>query len=132
MQRQTGLVVLTTGGKIMALPPGPRFGAIYETFGVTPLPLEVEAGARGKQIDPEFIRQHDPDWVFVIDRDAAIGRTETPARELLDQQPALHQTRAWRTNHIVHLDPVKRCILGAGGITALQASMDRIAAALGQ
>ena len=124
-----GLVVLTTGGKIMALPPGPRFGAIYETLGITPLPLEVEPGARGKPVDAAFLREQDPDWLFVIDRDAAVGRDETPARQLLDQ-PSLRDSRAWREGHVVYLDPVDWYILGAGGITSLQRGLDQVAAAL--
>lgn len=120
----SGLLLLTTGGKIMAIPPGPRFGAIYETFGITPLPLQVEPGARGQPVDAAFIRAHDPHWLFVIDRDAAIGKDDTPARQLLQE------ARAWPRKRVVYLDPVDWYILGAGGLTSLQRALDQVAAAL--
>lgn len=132
MQGQgTGLVVLTTGGKIMAIPPGPRFGAIYETFGITPLAFELEPGARGKAVDAAFIRAQNPDWLFIIDRDAAIGRSEIPASQLLGAEQ-LQSGKAWQAGHVVHLDPVNWYILGAGGITGLQQGLDQLTEALQQ
>ena len=38
----------------------------------------------GQAISFEFIAQTDPDWLFVIDRDAAIGREGTSAQRMLD------------------------------------------------
>lgn len=126
----TALVVLTVGGKIIAMPPGPRFGAIYETVGLPPLALDWKEGERGKPVTPDLIRERNPDWLFVIDRDTAIGKEgATPARELLERD-SFRQSRAWQRNHVVYLDPVGWYILDAGGLTSLQQGLDAISAAL--
>lgn len=124
------LVVLTVGGKIIALPPGPRFGAIYETVGLPPLALGWKEGERGKPVTPDLLREHNPDWLFVIDRDMAIGKDgATPARELIERD-SFRQSKAWQQNHVVYLDPVDWYILDAGGLTSLQRGLDAISAAL--
>lgn len=89
----------------------------------------MKEGERGKAIKPEFIRDQELDWLFVIDRDAAIGKIANLARELLEQD-ALHASRVWQKQHIVYLDPVNWYILGAGGLTSLQQSFDQLEEAL--
>lgn len=73
-----GLVILTTGGRMSAFTPEPdsRFGFVHSAFGVTPAMPEKASGAHGNRVTAEFIRQVDPDWLFVIDRDTATGRVD--------------------------------------------------------
>jgi iron complex transport system substrate-binding protein len=120
-----GLVVMTTGGKISAYGPGSRFGMIFADFGVTPADASVALGTHGQPVSFEYLLETDPDWLFVVDRDAAIGEEGTAARELLDN-PLVAQTTAWTKGQVVYLDSAAWYLVG-GGLTALQASVDQIA-----
>ena len=123
-----GLLVLTTGGKMSAYGPGARFGMLHSDFGIAPAVEDLAAANHGQAISAEFIAKTNPDWLFVIDRDAAIGQEGAAAKGLLDNE-LVAQTTAWKSGHVVYLDPVNWYLVG-GGITSLQASVDQIAKAI--
>lgn len=120
----TGLLVMTSGGRLEALGPGSWFGTLYNDFGVQPATRKLDNGPHGQVVSSEFILQIDPDWLFVVDRDAAIGQTGASARQLLDNE-LVRQTRAWKAGHVVYLDPVTWYIVG-DGLTALQTMVDEV------
>ena len=63
------------------------------------------------------IKEKNPDWIFVIDRTAALGEPGPAALTVLDN-PLVHQTTAWRKGQIV-LMPTANYIV-AGGAQQLQ------------
>ncbi|MGY6355400.1 siderophore ABC transporter substrate-binding protein [Citrobacter amalonaticus] len=119
-----GLLIMTSGGRISALGSGSWFSTIYTDFGVKPVTNDLDNGPHGQVISYEFLLKNDPDWLFVIDRDAAIGQSGESAKQLLDND-LIHQTKAWKNNHIIYLDPVSWYIIG-DGITSLQKMVDEI------
>lgn len=119
----TGLIVLTVGGKMTAYGPGSRFGVLHDSFGIEPATDDLTTSNHGQAISFEFVHKTDPDWLFVIDRDAAIGREGTSARRLLDNE-LMHKTTAWQKNQIVYLDAMNWYLLGSAGLTALQQNID--------
>src|SRR5690606_498047 len=114
------LVVLTTGGRMSAHGPGSRFGVIYDGYGLTPAVEGLDTGNHGQSISHEFILETNPDWLFVVDRDAAIGREGTSASQFLDNE-LVRQTTAWSQDQVVYLDPVGWYLVG-GGLTAVKQS----------
>lgn len=122
-----GLVVLTTGGKISAYGPGSRFSEIHDLYGLAAADPTIEATTHGQVISWEYILKVNPDWLIVIDRDAAIGKAETPARALLDNE-LVNRTRAAEAGHVVYLDPVAM-YLTSSGLRAEQAIADSFVAA---
>lgn len=122
-----GLVVLTTGGKISAYGPGSRFSEIHDLYGLAAADPTIEAATHGQVISWEYILKVNPDWLIVIDRDAAIGKAETPARALLDNE-LVNRTRAAQAGHLVYLDPVAM-YLTSSGLRAEQAIADSFVAA---
>lgn len=127
-QAGTALFVLSTGGRLSAFGPGSRFGLIHGALGFRPAAPDLGAGIHGQPISFEFIAKTDPDWLFVLDRDAAIGVRGQPARQLLDNE-LVRQTKAWRKGQVVYVDGAS-WYLAAGGLRSLQATIDPIAAAL--
>ncbi|MCB5177192.1 siderophore ABC transporter substrate-binding protein [Microvirga lenta] len=123
-----GLLVLTTGGKMSAYGPGSRFGLLHSDFGIVPAVEGLATTSHGQAVNAEFILKTNPDWLFVIDRDAATGQGGGAARKVLDNE-LVAQTTAWKNNQVVYLDPVNWYLIG-GGLTAMQASVDQIAKAL--
>lgn len=121
-----GLVVLTTGGRMSAYGPGSRFGVIHTDFGVPTAAEGLDTSLHGEAIGSEFIRERNPDWLFVIDRDAAIGQGDA-ARRLLDN-PLVRETNAWKRHQVVYLNPVAWYLVGSG-LQSTQTMVDEIAAA---
>lgn len=125
------LIVLTTGGKMSAYGPGSRFGVIHDAFGVKPAAPGLNVSNHGQAISFEFIAQTDPDWLFVIDRDAAIGREGVSAERMLDND-LIRPTKAWKNKRVVYLNGFNWYLLGSAGLTSMQQNVDDIAAALKQ
>jgi iron complex transport system substrate-binding protein len=122
------LVMITTGGRMSAHGPGSRFDVIFSDYGFKPAVDGLDTGTHGQAISNEFILETNPDWMFVVDRDAAIGREGTAAKQMLDNE-LVNQTTAWQKNQVVYLDPVSWYLVG-GGLTAMNISIDQIVEAL--
>src|SRR5699024_9681780 len=92
----TGLVLLTSGGKVTAFGTGSRYDWIHSEFGVEPAVENVKHEAHhGEAVSFEYIQEADPDWIFVVDRDAAIGEEGKSAEQVLDND-LVAQTTAWK------------------------------------
>ncbi len=125
--RGKGLVVLVTGGRMSAYGPGSRFGVIHGDFGVPEAAEGLRISLHGESISSEFIREKDPDWLFVIDRDAATGQKEGNARQVLDNE-LVRQTAAWRKGQVVYLDPAT-IYLSGGGLQSVNLLREQVASA---
>lgn len=104
----TVMSVVVSGGNIGFAAPGSGrvWGPMYEIFGWVPA-LEVGGATsdhQGDDISVEAIAQSNPDWIFVLDRDAAVS-SETdavPAQDVIDNSPALQNTTAVSERRIVY------------------------------
>jgi len=106
----TVMSVLTSGGVISYVAPttGRTLGPLYDIFDLTPaLEVEGEDESHGDDIHVEAIAEANPDWILVMDRDAAIsansGEDYTPANELLANSQALQNTSAVEQDQIVYM-----------------------------
>lgn len=104
----TVMSVIVSGGNIGFAAPntGRVWGPMYEIFGWVPA-LEVDnttTDHQGDEISVEAIAQSNPDWIFVLDRDAAVSSEEaaTPAADVIDNSPALQKTTAITEGKIVY------------------------------
>lgn len=122
------LVVLTTGGRMSTHGPGSRFGVLFDEFGFTPAVTGTDTGTHGQSISHEFILEADPDWIFVVDRDAAIGRDGQSAQQFLDNELVRHTT-AWQRGQVIYLDPLAWYLVG-GGVQALRTGIAQLSRAL--
>ncbi|MFD0960019.1 siderophore ABC transporter substrate-binding protein [Paenibacillus chungangensis] len=100
--------VIVSGGNIGFSAPhtGRVWGPLYDIFGWTPS-LGVDDSSthdQGDEISVEAIAQSNPDWIFVLDRDAPIsGITEkVPAQDVIDNAPALQNITAVTKGQIVY------------------------------
>lgn len=121
------LTILTTGGRISAHGRGGRFTILYDDFGMTPAAEGPDVGTHGQSISNEFILENNPDWLLVVDRDAAIGQQGEAAQQVLDND-LVRQTNAWKNGHVVYLNPGNWYIIGAG-LNAVQSDVDELLAA---
>ena len=122
------LFILTTGGKISAYGPGSRFGWLHEELGVEAAVENIKEATHGEPVSFEFLQEIDPDWLFVLDRDAAIGRATGAAEALLDNE-LVHNMKAHKNQQIVYLDGVSWYLV-ASGITAVDTAVNQVLEAL--
>ncbi|WP_455476360.1 siderophore ABC transporter substrate-binding protein [Bartonella sp. B17] len=120
----TGLILMTSGGKISALGPQSRFDILHSEFGIAPATDKLTVQKHGQLISPEFILETNPDWLLVIDRDAAIGREGQSAEQLLDNE-LVQRTTAGKQNQIVYLDSWS-WYRASGGLTGLNEAAKQI------
>lgn len=99
---------VVSGGDIGFAAPfsGRVWGPMYDIFGWTSA-LEVDGSSsdhKGDDISVEAIAQSNPDWLMVLDRDAAISSEEenVPAKDVINQSPALKNTTAVSKDQIIY------------------------------
>lgn len=110
-----GLVISITGHRVSAFGPQSRLGSwIHTDLGLEPVDKGLENAGHGQPVAMEYIRDKNPDWIFVIDRTAALGE---PGPAALDN-PLVRETNAWRKGQIV-LMPTANYVV-AGGAQQLQ------------
>lgn len=104
----TIMSVVVSGGNIGFSAPhsGRVWGPMYEVFGWVPA-LDIDnttSDHQGDDISVEAIAQSNPDWIFVLDRDAAVSSVTdaVPAQDVIDQSPALQNVTAVSEGHIVY------------------------------
>ncbi len=119
-----GLLILTTGGKMSTYGAGSRFGFLFTDYGIKQTDENIKVGQHGQPISFEYILERNPEWLFVIDRDAAIGREGQAAAAFLDNE-IVAQTTAWKEKQVVYLDSTAWYLIG-GGLTAMQNTVDQL------
>lgn len=118
------LIVMTNGPKVSAYGPGSRFGWLHSALGITPTIEDVESATHGEAISFEFIRDANPDWLIVVDRDAAIGTDGAAAAQTLDNA-LVAETNAWKNGQVIYLNSAHIYIAG-GGIQSMKGIINSI------
>ena len=112
-----GLVVLVNGGKMSAYGPSSRLGGwLHKDLAIPPVDEKIKEGSHGQPISFEYIKQHNPDWLFVLDRAADVGEEGQAAKDVLNN-PLVAETNAWKKGQVVYLVP--ETYLAAGGAQEL-------------
>lgn len=103
----TVMSVIVSGGSIGFSAPGAGrvWGPMYNIFSWKSS-LDVAGSTsdhQGDEINVEAIAQSNPDWIFVLDRDAAVSSSDSPpAQDVIDNAPALKNTTAVIKGQIVY------------------------------
>lgn len=121
------LILLTNEGNLSVYGPGSRFGIIHDAFGFPPVDDSIEASTHGQEVNYEYISKFNPDFIFVIDRTAAIGG-DVKADKTLDND-LVNATTAAQNDHIVLLNP-DVWYLSGGGLESLNLMIDEVLAAV--
>lgn len=105
---QSVMGLITSGGKIAYAAPGEGrgVGVLFPTLGLTPaLERSAEDASHGDDISVEAIAAANPEWLFVLDRDAMFGEDGyVSAKELIENAEALKNVPAVQKGQIVYLD----------------------------
>lgn len=103
----TVMSLIVSGGETGFSAPhfGRVFGPMYEIFDWVPS-LEVDSSStdhQGDDVSVEAIADSNPDWLMVLDRDAAVGSEDSqPAADVIENSAALQNTTAVSEGNIVY------------------------------
>lgn len=112
----SAMFLMTNAGEVNAYGPGSRFGnIIFDTLGLEPAGDVQSEGSHGESLSFEAISEANPDRLYVIDRDVAVGQGESgqAAQQVLDND-LVNQTTAATKDQITYLDPSAWYIVGPG------------------
>ncbi|CAL4858961.1 ABC transporter substrate-binding protein [Microbacterium sp. MM2322] len=107
---ETVMGVITSGGEINYAAPttGRTLGPVYDILGLTPaLESDGSTDHQGDDISVEAVASSNPDWILVMDRDAAVSvntdEAYTPANDLIAESEALQNVTAVEEGNIVYM-----------------------------
>ena len=123
------LIIMTNGPKISAYGANGRFGWLHTTVGLPEAAPEIGESTHGESVSFEFIKNADPDWLIVVDRQAAIGADGASAQATLDNA-LVQDTKAWKADQVIYLNAADIYISG-GGVQSLTRTLDTFIAAFG-
>ena len=118
---KTAIVGLVTSGGFNVLGNDGRCSMIcrevgFENIGVD---AEIDTATHGNEASFEFVVEKDPDYIFVLDRDAAIQTEGAQLAQEIVENELVKGTRAYTDGHIVYLSSPAVWYTAEGGITAL-------------
>lgn len=122
-----GLFVMFNNDKFSAYGQGSRFGYIHDEFNVPPLSEDLKPSTHGQSISSEFIQEHDPDILFVLDRNAAIGDGEINKKSI--ENKLIQQTKAYENGKVIYLSP-QVWYLAGGGVQSMKIMAKEVREAL--
>lgn len=117
------LIILSNDDKISAYGPSSRFGIVHDVFGVEATDENIEASTHGQNVSFEYVKEENPDILYVIDRSAAIGE-ESSAQTIVENQ-LVESTEAYKNDDIYYLDP-DFWYLSGGGLQSVQEMIEEI------
>lgn len=123
---EKGLIVLANEGKVSAYGAASRFGIIHDVFGVKQADEGIEASTHGQSITYEYILDTNPDMMFVVDRNAAVGN-DASAKDSLENE-LVQKTNAYQNDKIIYLDP-DYWYLSGGGLQSVSEMVNAIESA---
>lgn len=119
----TGLILIVSGSRISAFGPQSRLGWIHNTLHIKQADKNISAARHGQPVTFEYISKVNPDWLFIMDRGAAIGQSGTAAAVTLENV-LTSKTKAWQAGQVVYLSPAS--YIAPGGVRQIQKDVTNI------
>lgn len=100
---EKALVVLHNNGAFSNFGVQSRYGFVFNALGVKPASTVADTSLHGQPISSEFIKQADPDILFIVDRTAVMEHRASINADNVSN-PLLRQTKAWKTGKVIFVD----------------------------
>ena len=127
---KTAIVGLSTSGSFNVLGNDGRCSIIGREIGFQNLGDGDVTSTHGNETSFELIVQLNPDYIFVMDRDAAIGTDSAKLAKEIVENDLVKGTDAYKNGHIVYLEHPAVWYTAEGGISALDVMLSDLESAL--
>ena len=128
---QNAIVGLCTSGSFNVLGSDGRCSMISVEIGFDNLGDGDVTSTHGNESSFELIVELNPDYIFVLDRDAAIATEGAKLAQEIVENELVMETDAYKNGHIVYLAHPTVWYTAEGGITALDIMLQDLETALG-
>ena len=128
---QNAIVGLCTSGSFNVLGSDGRCSIISVEIGFDNLGDGDVTSTHGNESSFELIVELNPDYIFVLDRDAAIATEGAKLAQEIVENELVMETDAYKNGHIVYLAHPTVWYTAEGGITALDIMLQDLESALG-
>lgn len=118
---KTALVGMCTSGSFNVLGSDGRCSLIGREAGFTNISVDADrnTSTHGNEASFEFVVEQNPDYLFVLDRDAAIGTDGAQlARDIMENE-LVKRTAAYQNGRLIYLAHPAVWYTAEGGLTAL-------------
>ncbi len=126
----TALVGMYTSGSLNVLGDDARCSLIGNEVGFTNLAADEVTSTHGNEVSFETIVEEDPEYIFVLNRDAAIGSDGADQAQETVENELTEETTAYQNGNIIYLDNPAVWYTAEGGITALGLMIEDLETAL--
>ncbi len=118
---KTAIIGMCTSGGFNVLGNDGRCALIgtevgFENIGVD---ANIDTSTHGNEASFEFVVEKNPDYIFVMDRDAAIGRDGAQLAQDIMENELIKGTDAYKNGHLVYLEHPAVWYTAEGGVKAL-------------
>ena len=120
-------VVMVNEGGISLFSQASRYGIIYSDLGFKQLDKNIQESTHGQQITFEYFLENKSDYVFVVDRGAVTGGSES-AKALFDNE-IMNKTDVAKNDNVIYLNSVIWYTM-TGGIESTNQMIDEISNAI--
>lgn len=127
---KTALVGMTTSGSFNLMGNDGRCSIIGVEIGFDNLTATESTSTHGNEASFETVVQKNPDYIFVMDRDSAIGADGAQTAKEIMENELVMGTTAYQNGHIVYLEHPAVWYTAEGGITALDIMLSDLEGAL--
>jgi len=117
------LFLIYNNGKFSAFGKGSRFGFIHDVLGIKPVMDLQDESVHGQRVSNELIAEANPDYLFIVDRNAAVLGKVSSKEEV--ENKLIKQTNAYKNGKSFYLDPNVWFISG-GGLTSVNLMVNDI------
>ncbi len=126
----SALMIQANDGDISVFGLGSRYAVLYNDLGFTVTDTGIEESTHGQAATFEYVAEQNPDYLFVVDRSAAIGSGEEQngAAQLLDND-LINNMDAAKNDRIAYLDSTNWYTV-SGGISSTISMLEEVKAAL--
>ncbi len=120
-QGQTAIVGMVTSGSFNILGNDGRCSIIGREIGFENIGVDntLSTSTHGNEASFEFVVEKNPNYIFVLDRDAAIATEGAKLAQEIMENELVMGTDAYQDGHIVYLSHPSVWYTAEGGITAL-------------
>lgn len=127
---KTALVGMTTSGRFNLMGNDGRCSIVGREVGFENLTAAESTSTHGNEASFETVVEKNPDYIFVMDRDSAIGADGAQTAKEIVENELVMGTDAYKNGRIIYLEHPAVWYTAEGGITALNIMLSDLENAL--
>ena len=127
---KTALVGMTTSGSFNLMGNDGRCSIVGREVGFENLTAAESTSTHGNEASVETVVEKNPDYIFVMDRDSAIGADGAQTAKEIVENELVMGTDAYKNGRIIYLEHPAVWYTAEGGITALNIMLSDLENAL--